>query len=190
MYNATRQKNKLVPLVILIVLCAALAGLLLLRRGAETRAALAPEPTPTPAPTAAAEVTAAPIETPAPTDAPTPTPPTTEEPAATEEPEEAEETEEPGEATPSPTPIVSQTGGVGTYTWKDGEDEWTLTLRDNGTYTLMDPSGYPHTGESWSVGEDGTVSCGPTDLYDVDWSYSGGCSHWYFPSWQMCAPVR
>ena len=138
------------------------------------------EPTPTPT----AEPTAAPTDTPAPTEAPTPTPTEAPTPTPTAEPTETPEpTEEP---TPSPTPAPPVACGI--YTYRSPEGEWKLELRDDGLFTITDPDGGIHTGEGWSTAADGTVHCGPTDIYFSSFAYDGGCSRWSI-SGSTCSPL-
>lgn len=140
----------------------------------------AKEPESTPLPTAAPTDTPAP--TPAATPAPTPTP--TEAPTSTPAPTD---TPEPTEApTPSPTPAPPVASG--TYTYKSEDGEWKLELRDDGLFTLTDPDGKPHTGEGWSTAADGTVNCGPTDIYFASFAFNGGCTRWSI-SGKTCSPL-
>ena len=131
-----------------------------------------------PVPTETAAPTAAPTEAPTPTPSPSPTAAPTTSPTATPEP-----TEEP---TPSPTSAPPVACGV--YTYYSEQGEWKLDLRDNGLFTLTDPDGAPHTGEGWTTETDGTVSCGPTDIYTVSFAFNGGCSRWSI-SGNTCTPV-
>ena len=117
--------------------------------------------------------TAAPTETPAPTAEPTPAP--TETPAPTA-----------AEPTPTPAPPVP----AGTYTYVDADGgEWKLELRDDGLFTITDPDGKPHTGEGWSTAADGSVHCGPTDIYFAPFAFNGGCSRWKI-SGNTCTPLE
>lgn len=160
-------------LIILALLCAALT----LAGCGGSKAAPAPTAAPTAVPTA--EPTAAPTATPAPTQAPTPAP--TAKPEPTEAP-----TPEP---TPTPEPALTATPvAAGTYTWNGEQGKWTVQLRDDGLFTLTDPNGVPHTGEGWDTGADGIVNCGPTDIYDAPFAFSGGCSRWSVQG-QSCAPA-
>ena len=147
-------------------------------------------------PTAAPEITAAPASeptpepTPEPTEAPTPepTPEPTEAPTPepTPEPTEAptpEPTPEPTPAGPTPTPVAA-----GTYTYEGPKGKWTVDLRDDGLFTLTDPEGRFHTGEGWVTEADGTVTCGPTDIYFEEFAFNGGCSRWSV-SGKKCTPV-
>ena len=112
------------------------------------------------------EPTAAPTLTPEPTEAPTPTP-----------------TAEP---TPTPAPPVP----AGTYSYVDADGgEWKLELRDDGLFTITDPDGKPHTGEGWSTAADGSVHCGPTDIYFAPFAYNGGCSRWSVTG-STCQPLE
>lgn len=147
--------------------------------------ASAAAPLPTSGPTAAATETPAPTAepTPAPTEAPTPTPTPepTETPAPTETPEPT-----PAEPTPTPAPPVP----AGTYTYVDADGgEWKLELRDDGLFTITDPDGKPHTGEGWSTAADGSVHCGPTDIYFAPFAFNGGCSRWKI-SGNTCTPLE
>ena len=62
--------------------------------------------------------------------------------------------------------------------------EVTVAVKESGP----DPDGNPHSGEGWSTDTDGTVLCGPTDIYFEDFAFSGGCSRWTI-SGKNCAPV-
>ena len=154
------------------VLLAALTVLSACGSAAQPEATPLPTAVPTEAPTAepTAEPTAAPTATPTaePTAAPTPT---------------AEPTAEP---TPSPTPAPPVPAGTYTYRGEDGE--WKLELRDDGLFTITDPDGKPHTGEGWSTAADGSVECGPTDIYFAPFAYNGGCSRWSM-SGSTCQPL-
>ena len=113
-----------------------------------------------------------------PTEAPTPEP--------TPEPTEAptpEPTPEPTPAGPTPTPVAA-----GTYTYEGPKGKWTVDLRDDGLFTLTDPEGRFHTGEGWVTEADGTVTCGPTDIYFEEFAFNGGCSRWSV-SGKKCTPV-
>ena len=138
---------------------------------------LTPEPTEAPTPTPTAEPTPTPTPTPSPTPTPTPTPSPTPEPTA-------EPT--PAEPTPTPTPPVP----AGTYSYVDADGgEWKLELRDDGLFTITDPDGKPHTGEGWSTAADGSVHCGPTDIYFAPFAYNGGCSRWSVTG-STCQPLE
>jgi len=120
-----------------------------------------------------ADIPTAPISTPAPTEAPA-------------------ETAVPVE-TAAPTAAAQETAVFlpvpGVYTYSAEDALWTLTLRDSGPYTLQKEGDIPHTGESWAVNEDGTVSCGPTDLWNEAFADGYGCSTWtLFPDGR-CEPV-
>ena len=137
---------------------------------AEATALPTAEPTaaPTAAPAPTAEPTAVPTATPEPTPEPTPAPTATPEPTP---------------EGPTPTPVAA-----GSYTYKSAKGTWKLQLRDDGLFTLTDPDGGVHTGESWITDTDGTVLCGPTDIYFEDFAFSGGCSRWTV-SGKNCSPV-
>lgn len=141
--------------------------------------ASAAAPLPTSGPTAAPTETPAPTAepTPAPTEAPTPTP----TPAPTETPA-------PTAAEPTPTPAPPVPAGTYTYVDADG-GEWKLELRDDGLFTITDPDGKPHTGEGWSTAADGSVHCGPTDIYFAPFAFNGGCSRWKI-SGNTCKPLE
>ncbi len=141
--------------------------------------ASAAAPLPTSGPTAAPTETPAPTAepTPAPTEAPTPTP----TPAPTETPA-------PTAAEPTPTPAPPVPAGTYTYVDADG-GEWKLELRDDGLFTITDPDGKPHTGEGWSTAADGSVHCGPTDIYFAPFAFNGGCSRWKI-SGNTCTPLE
>ena len=151
--------------------------------------AAAPLPTsgPTAAPTETPTPTAEP--TPAPTEAPTPTPTPapTETPAPTPTPAPTE-TPAPTAAEPTPTPAPPVPAGTYTYVDADG-GEWKLELRDDGLFTITDPDGKPHTGEGWSTAADGSVHCGPTDIYFAPFAFNGGCSRWKI-SGNTCTPLE
>ena len=149
--------------------------------------ASAAAPLPTSGPTAAPTETPAPTAepTPAPTEAPTPTP----TPAPTAEPTPAPtETPAPTAAEPTPTPAPPVPAGTYTYVDADG-GEWKLELRDDGLFTITDPDGKPHTGEGWSTAADGSVHCGPTDIYFAPFAFNGGCSRWKI-SGNTCTPLE
>ena len=124
----------------------------------------APETTPLPTSEPTAVPTAEP--TPEPTEAPTPTP----------------------TATPVPTPAPPVPAGTYTYVDADG-GEWKLELRNDGLFTITDPDGKPHTGEGWSTAADGSVHCGPTDIYFAPFAFNGGCSRWKI-SGNTCTPLE
>ena len=110
--------------------------------------------------------------------------------AAPAEPAPAPESAPPVESTPAPaeeTAVFVPVPGVYTY---QGEDAlWTLTLRDSGPYTLQKEGDVPHTGESWADNGDGTIRCGPTDLWTETFADSNGCSRWLLRSDGRCEPV-
>ena len=149
--------------------------------------ASAAAPLPTSGPTAAPTETPAPTAepTPAPTEAPTPTP----TPAPTAEPTPAP-TETPASTAAEPTPTPAPPVPAGTYTYVDADGgEWKLELRDDGLFTITDPDGKPHTGEGWSTAADGSVHCGPTDIYFAPFAFNGGCSRWKI-SGNTCTPLE
>ena len=154
------MKRKTAVLLIILALCLTACGS---PKAAQT---MAPTAAPTEAPSA--EPTAAPADTPAPTAAPTDTP---------------EPTPEPTPAGPTPTPVAA-----GTYTYKGPKGTWKLQLRDDDIFVLTDPDGTPHSGEGWSTDTDGTVLCGPTDIYFEEFAFGGGCSRWII-SGKSCTPV-
>lgn len=134
-------------------------------KGEETPAAQIPTPpTDAPAYTAPAEVTAAP----------------TDAPAVTAEPSTAPE--ETGKS-------LAAYAEPGAYTYQSPDGLWTLTLRDNGPYTLQKEGDFPHTGESWAVGDDGSIHCGPTDLWTETFADGDGCSRWVLSPDGRCEPV-
>lgn len=104
-------------------------------------------------------------------------------------------------ATPTPAPTIppEPTGepaaepvadvAAGSYVYDDGASLWTLTLRDTGPYTLQREGDVPHTGESWTVNGDGTVSCSPTDLWTEPFADSYGCTSWVVYSDGRCEPL-
>lgn len=142
-------------------------------------AASLPTSEPTAAPTLTPEPTEAPTSTPVPTASPTPTPTPTATPEPTPEPT-------PAEPTPTPAPPVP----AGTYSYADADGgEWKLELRDDGLFTITDPDGKPHTGEGWSTAADGSVHCGPTDIYFAPFAYNGGCSRWSVTG-SRCTPLE
>lgn len=121
--------------------------------------------------------------------APTPSP----EPVATLAPAE---TPEPASAGPEAESGDAAAPAAGSYTYTDpevGASTWVLTLRDNGTFTLRedreDGTSALHTGESWVANPDGTVTCGPTDIWPVWFSFDGGCSTWTLEPDGTCCPV-
>ena len=114
------------------------------------------------------------VQTVASTAAPTPEP--TAEPTP-------EPTAEPTPAGPTPRPVAP-----GLYTWKSANGTWTLSLRDDGLFTITDYQGVPHTGEGWDTESEGVVICGPTDIYFEDFAFNGGCSRWKI-SGKSCSPV-
>lgn len=78
----------------------------------------------------------------------------------------------------------------GTYTYVDADGgEWKLELRNDGLFTITDPDGKPHTGEGWSTAADGSVHCGPTDIYFAPFAFNGGCSRWKI-SGNTCTPLE
>ena len=137
-------------------------------------------PIPTEAPTPTPVPTAVPTETPAPTPTPTEAPTPTSEPTATPVPT----------AEPTPTPTSAPPVPAGVYIYRDAAGgEWRLELRDNGLFTITDPDGRPHTGEGWATAADGTVECGPTDIYFAPFAYNGGCSRWSVTG-KSCTPLE
>ena len=74
------------------------------------------------------------------------------------------------------------------YVDADG-GEWKLELRNDGLFTITDPDGKPHTGEGWSTAADGSVHCGPTDIYFAPFAFNGGCSRWKI-SGNTCTPLE
>ena len=98
------------------------------------------------------------------------------------------ETPEPTPAEPTPTPAPPVPAGTYTYVDADG-GEWKLELRDDGLFTITDPDGKPHTGEGWSTAADGSVHCGPTDIYFAPFAFNGGCSRWKI-SGNTCTPLE
>ena len=138
---------------------------------------IAPTEVPTEAPPTAAPTeapTATPIPTPIPTSAPTPTPAPTATP---------ELTPAPTPEGPTPTPVAP-----GKYTYKGKNGTWTLHLRDDHLFVLRDPAGNEHSGESWITEPDGTVTCGPTDIWEEDFALAYGTSRWTI-SGKTCKPV-
>ena len=64
---------------------------------------------------------------------------------------------------------------------------------ENGCLSYMEsevtgPEGTQHSGESWITEADGTVTCGPTDIWEEDFSLSYGTSRWKI-SGKTCKPV-
>lgn len=115
-----------------------------------------------------------------------PTPPaTTELPTATAAPA--------GEvaAQPSAEPVAmaDTTVAAGVYTYETADTVWTLTLRESGPYTLQKAGDIPHTGEAWVAEADGTVSCGPTDLWNESFADANGCSRWVLYLDGRCEPM-
>lgn len=167
------------------VLCIILSAVLLCGCGARPEvkepvpsAVPAGSPTDTPAPTAAP--TAAPTDKPAPTPIPTPVPTPTPTAVPT--------------LTPIPTPAPTPDGPTappakpGKYTYSGPDGKWILALRDDGLFVLTDPKGFQHPGESWITEADGTVTCGPTDIYDAEFAFAQGCSRWTITG-KTCKPV-
>ena len=115
-----------------------------------------------------------------------PTPPvTTELPTATAAPA--------GEVAvqPSAEPVAmaDTTVAAGVYTYETADTVWTLTLRESGPYTLQKEGDVPHTGEAWAAEADGTVSCGPTDLWNESFADANGCSRWVLFLDGRCEPM-
>lgn len=139
-------------------------------------------PTSSPASTSppTAVPSAEPSDTPAPTPIPTPVPTPTPSPVPT--------------LTPIPTSAPTPEGPAadpvepGKYTYRSAKGKWTLSLRADGLFVLTDPNGVQHPGESWITEDDGTVTCGPTDIYDAEFAFAGGCSRWMI-SGKNCEPV-
>ena len=146
-------------------------------------AASLPTSEPTAVPTLTPEPTEAPTPTPTPTPTAEPTPTPTPTPSPTPEP-----TAEPTPAEPTPTPAPPVPAGTYSYVDADG-GEWKLELRDDGLFTITDPDGKPHTGEGWSTAADGSVHCGPTDIYFAPFAYNGGCSRWSVTG-SACQPLE
>ena len=164
-----------------IILCLLLAAAFLSGCGSAARteepaATAAPTQAPTAAPTATP--TQAPTSTPIPTPIPTPVPTPTPEPTPTEAP-----TPTPTPEGPTPTPVAP-----GKYTYSVLDGTWTLQLRKDGLFVLTDPAGMQHAGESWITEPDGTVTCGPTDIWEQEFAFAGGCSRWTI-SGKTCQPV-
>ena len=115
-----------------------------------------------------------------------PTPPmTTALPTATD-------AETVGEATPQPStqPVMADTTvAPGVYTYETADSLGTLTLRETGPYTLQKEGDAPHTGEAWAPEADGTVSCGPTDLWTESFADANGCSRWVLYVDGRCEPL-
>ena len=122
----------------------------------------APAAVPTEAPTGTPVPTAAPTDTPAPTAIPT--------------------------LAPTPDGPTAPPAQPGKYTYSGPDGKWTLTLRNDGLFVLTDPKGFQHPGESWITEDDGTVTCGPTDIYDAEFAFALGCSRWTI-SGKTCKPV-
>lgn len=162
-----------------IIVCLVLAAALLSGCGSSAKAlepmppvsATAAPPSPTPEPTRE--------PTPEPTREPTPIP---EEDAESPSPE-AENTAEPTPAGPTATPVAA-----GKYTYKAKNGTWTLQLRKDGLFLLTGPDGVQHAGESWVTEPDGTVTCGPTDIWEEEFSFDEGCSRWTVKG-KTCQPV-
>ena len=110
--------------------------------------------------------------------------------AAPAEPAPAPESAPPAENTPAPAEETAAFVPVpGVYTYQGEDALWTLTLRDSGPYTLQKEGEPPHTGEAWAVNEDGSVSCGPTDLWNESFADRDGCTNWVFYPGGVCAPI-
>ena len=110
--------------------------------------------------------------------------------AAPAEPAPAPESAPPAESTPAPAEETAAFVPVpGVYTYQGEDALWTLTLRDSGPYTLQKEGDVPHTGESWADNGDGTIRCGPTDLWTEAFADSNGCSRWLLCSDGRCEPV-
>lgn len=150
----------------------------------------APVPTlpPTRPPTAAPAETETPAPEPAETPTPEETPAAAPEPEGTDAPAPETETPEP-DATPDPAAPAATAVPAGVYTWTAPEGKWTLQLRDDQLFSLIDPDGGVHTGEGWSTNPDGTVSCGPTDIADQPFSFDGGSSRWVVEG-KTCHPAE
>ena len=182
------DRRKLCIILSACLLCAALlAGCGSAEKSVQTVASTAaptPEPTadPTPEPTAEPTAEPTPKPTPEPTAEPTPEPTAEPTPEPTAEPT-PEPTAEPTPAGPTPRPVAP-----GLYTWKSANGTWTLSLRDDGLFTITDYQGVPHTGEGWDTESEGVVICGPTDIYFEDFAFNGGCSRWKI-SGKSCSPV-
>lgn len=102
----------------------------------------------------------------------------------------------PGQATPAETAAPEASADTsalttepGVYTYQSPDALWTLTLRDNGPYTLQKAGDTPHTGEAWAPNGDGTISCGPTDLWTEAFADSNGCSRWSLYPDGRCEPI-
>jgi len=133
--------------------------------------------------TPAAEIPTPPVTTAIPTAA-------TAEPAAAEAATAAPAvTAEPSAAPTEAPEAAAAHAGPGTYTYTAADGVWTLTLRDSGPYTLQKAGDFPHTGESWAVNADGTVSCGPTDLWTEAFADGEGCTRWTLYADGRCEPV-
>ncbi|MBR6113821.1 MAG: hypothetical protein IKQ10_01430, partial [Oscillospiraceae bacterium] len=92
-------------------------------------------------------------------------------------------------ATPTPAGPTATPVRAGTYTYNVTKGTWKLQLRDDGLFVLTDPDGNQHSGEGWLTEPDGTVSCGPTDIYEADFAFAAGCSRWKI-SGKSCKPVK
>lgn len=179
------MKKAIIALVLLAALCLCGCGG---KAAAEPAASPVPVETASPAPTA--EPTPEPTEepTPEPTAEPTPepTPEATMEPISDPTAEPVVEPEEPAEVA-----VLCVFPGPGSYTYKiSSKEEWKVQLRDDGLFTLIDPSGHVHTGEGWEENPDGTVTCGPTDIYMESFAFDGGCSRWVFSKGNQCEPLK
>jgi hypothetical protein len=89
---------------------------------------------------------------------------------------------------PTPDGPTAPPAQPGKYTYSGPDGKWTLTLRNDGLFVLTDPKGFQHPGESWITEDDGTVTCGPTDIYDAEFAFALGCSRWTI-SGKTCKPV-
>ena len=115
-----------------------------------------------------------------------PTPPvTTELPTATAAPAGEVAAQPPAE----PVAMADTTVAAGVYTYETADSVWTLTLRESGPYTLQKEGDVPHTGEAWAAEADGTVSCGPTDLWNESFADANGCSRWVLFLDGRCEPM-
>ena len=164
-----------------LAVCILLSAALICGCGSRTEVK---EPAPAAVPTEALAgtpvPTAAPTDTPAPTAIPTPvpTPTPTAVPTLTPIPTLA----------PTPDGPTAPPAQPGKYTYSGPDGKWTLTLRNDGLFVLTDPKGFQHPGESWITEDDGTVTCGPTDIYDAEFAFALGCSRWTI-SGKTCKPV-
>ena len=147
---------------------------------AEPIVTIVPTIAPTAVPATAAP-TAAPTDTPAPTAIPTPVPTPTPTAVPTDTPIPT--------SAPTPDGPTAKPVKAGKYTYKGPDGNWTLQLRDDGLYLLIDPDGVQHPGEGWITEADGTVTCGPTDIWDADFAFGDGCSRWKI-SGKTCKPVK